>query len=219
MVAALNAPPLPFVPERHHFQPGYALIVVGFGSDEVHDQAVTRLREGLPPLFEHVTPMPYVALQQLLDKANDWGQHCYDKAVYLDDLTDDAIQVITEHLPRKASPTSVMLFYRLDQAYSEVGDDDTAFSGGRSPRYAAFILGVCPTAEVLVAERAWVRSFWEALVPHSLGAGFYVNGLIDPDEDWVRASYGPAKYERLAEIKRAYDPGNLFHRNANIKPA
>ena len=58
-----------------------------------------------------------------------------------------------------------MLFYRLDQAYSEVGDDDTAFSGGRSPRYAVFIIAVCPTPQLLAADRAWARAFWEALRP------------------------------------------------------
>ncbi|MBM7787041.1 FAD-binding oxidoreductase [Tenggerimyces flavus] len=219
VIAALNAPPAPFVPEQYHFQPGYALVVVGFGSNAQHEVALTRLREKVPPLFEHVTPLPYLALQQMLDQANAWGSHCYDKAVYLEEFTDDAIEVITEYVPRKTSPLSVMLVYRLDEAYSEVGEDETAFSGGRSPRYNVFVVGVCPTAEALVAEHDWVREFWEALHPRGLGVGIYVNALIDADEDRVRVSYGAAKYDRLASIKRTYDPGNVFHRNANIKPA
>jgi FAD/FMN-containing dehydrogenase len=72
--------------------------------------------------------------------------------------------------------------------------------------------------ELLTADRAWVRSFWEALVPHSRGIGSYVNAISDADDDRVKVSYG-AKYDRLAAIKAQYDPGNVFHRNANIKPA
>ena len=219
LIAGLNAPPAPFVPEVHRLQPGYALVVVGFGSVDVHDRVVARIREALPPLWESVTPTPYTALQQLLDEANAWGFHSYDKATYISDLSEEAIAVITDHMRRKSSPLSVLLFYRLDQAYSEVGEDDTAFGGGRSPRYSAFIIAICPTPELLVADREWVRSFWEALRPYSLGAGSYVNANTEFEEDRVRASYGPEKYERLARLKAKYDPRNVFHRNANIQPA
>ena len=219
LTVALNAPPAPFVPEQHHFQPGYALVVTGFGSAEEHEQVLAEIRTALPPLFDFASPMPYLALQQMLDEGNAWGFHCYDKGIYLEDLSDGAIQVITEQVPLKLSPSTVVLFFRLDQAYSDVAEDATAFSGGRSPRYAAFIVAVCATPELLEHDRAWVRSFWEALVPHSEGIGSYVNAISDDGvDDRVRASYGP-KYERLAKIKATYDPGNIFHRNANIKPA
>lgn len=214
----LNAPPAPFVPEQYQHQLGIALMVTGFGSAEEHAEAVARIRQALPPLFELVDSMPYVALQQLLDEANAWGFHGYDKGAYVEDLSDEAIDVVMEHLPGKTSPLSILLFYRLDGAYSEVGEDDTAFSGGRSPRYAVFIIGVCPVPELLAGERAWVRSLWEALTPHAIGVGSYVNAMYEFEDDRVRASYGP-KLERLARIKREYDPENVFHRNANIKPA
>jgi FAD/FMN-containing dehydrogenase len=219
IVAGLNAPPAPFVPEQHHHQPGYALVVAGFGSAGQHHQVVTRIRQALPPLWELTTPMPYVALQQMLDEANAWGFHTYDKGTYLENLSDEAIEVVADHLPRKTSPLSGVFFYRLDQAYSEAGDDDTAFSGGRSPRYAVFIIAVCPTPQLLAADRAWARSLWQALHPHSLGAGAYVNAMTELDDDRVRAAYGPAKYQRLAAIKGKYDPRNLFRHNANIQPA
>lgn len=85
--------------------------------------------------------------------------------------------MVTEHVPRRKSPLSALLFYRLDGAYSRVGDEDTAFSGGRSPRYAVFILGVAPDAEILTADRAWVRDLWGALRPYATSGGDgYVNG-------------------------------------------
>jgi FAD/FMN-containing dehydrogenase len=76
-----------------------------------------------------------------------------------------------------------------------------------------------PDRETYEADRAWVRNFWDAMRPHASGAGGYLNFMADADEDRVRASYGEAKYERLARIKARYDPGNLFRLNANIKPA
>ena len=180
---------------------------------------MTGIRQALPPLWELITPMPYVALQQILDEANGWGFHTYDKGTYLEDLSGEAIEVVADHLPRKNSPLSGVFFYRLDEAYSQAGEDDTAFSGGRSPRYAVFIVAVCPTPQLLAADRAWARSLWQALHPHSLGGGAYVNAMSEFDDDRVRAAYGPAKYQRLAAIKGKYDPQNLFRHNANIQPA
>ncbi|MGH3569323.1 MAG: BBE domain-containing protein [Pseudonocardia sp.] len=163
--------------------------------------------------------MPYVELQKMFDKGNAWGFHCYEKSCYVEDLSDGVIHVVAEHFPRKSSPMSVMLFYRLDGAFSQVGDDDTAFSGGRSPRFAAFVVGIAPDAGLLAVDRAWVRDFWEALRPHAVGTGAgYVNTMIEHGEDRLRATYGPAKYDRLARIKGEYDPDNAFHLNGNIKP-
>ena len=216
--AALTAPPAPFVPPEHHNKVGYAMILVGFGDEAEHQRVLERVRSALPPLFEFVTPMPYVALQQMLDEANAWGFYSYDKGAYFEDLSDGMIDVLTEHVPRKTSPLSVVLFYRLDQAYSEVAEDQTAFGGGRSPRYMGFFIGLCPVPALLPAEREWVRSLWDDLKPHMIGGSAYVNAMESQDVQRVRETYGP-KYERLAAIKAKYDPGNLFHRNVNIEPA
>ena len=220
VAGALNAPPAPFVPEQHHFAPGYGLVLTGFGSASEHAQLVSQIRESLPPLFNLVTPMPYVELQKLLDEAGAWGFYSYEKGTYIEELSNEVIEVVTDHVPRKNSPMSMVLFYRLDGAYCRVGDDETAFSGGRSPRYEAFIIGLAPDAEVLAAERGWVRGLWDALRPYAIGTGdAYINGMADLEDNRVRGSYGAAKYERLARIKAEYDPDNVFHLNANIRPA
>jgi FAD/FMN-containing dehydrogenase len=220
VTAALNAPPVAFVPEQHRLAPGYALLLTGFGGTPEHARLVTEIRQALPPLFDLVAPIPYVALQQILDEANAWGSYAYDKGTYIESLSDEVIEVITEHVQQKNSPMSVLMLYRLDNAYSRVGDDETAFSGGRSPRYGAFIEGLAPDADLLADERRWVRGFWSALRPHAVGSGDgYVNAMADYHGDQVRDSYGTATYERLATIKAEYDPDNVFHLNANIPPA
>jgi hypothetical protein len=219
VIGGLSAPPSPLVPEEYHLRPGYALMVAGFGSSQAHADVVADLRAALPPLFDFTTPMPYVALQQLLDEASGWGTLCYEKSVYVEELTDEVIAAVAEHLPRRNSPSSVLTFYRLDEAYSATADDDTAFGGSRKPHYTVFIVGMCPTPELLAAERTWVRSLHEALTPHIAPNETYVNAIGESNDTRVRAAYGPEKYERLAKIKRVHDPDNIFRRNANIKPA
>jgi FAD/FMN-containing dehydrogenase len=215
----VNAPPAPFVPEHLHMAPGYVAIVVGFGSEEEQEGVVAQLRQ-VEPQVDFTTPMPYSVLQTLLDEANGWGQYDYDKGLYLEHLSEGAISALTDAAAKKQSPGSVVLFYRLDGAYSAVPDDATAFSGGRSPRYACFVIAVCPTREVLEHDREWVRALHRALEPHAIGSEVYVNAVDDSIGDsGVRSAYGKVKYDRLAEVKQQYDPQNLFRRNVNVRPS
>lgn len=219
-VLCARAPPAPFVPEQHHDQPGYALLLSGFGDAAEHAQVVERIRADLPPLFDFVTPMPYTELQKLLDEGTAWGFHCYEKSIEIDDFTEPVIEVLTERLPGKASPSTVLIGYRLDAAYSEVGEDETAFGGRRDPRYELFLFPICADDDTLVTDRAWARGIWDALRPLSRSIGGYVNAMPEEElgDDRVLAAYGRAKLDRLARIKAEYDPGNVFHRNINIKP-
>ena len=109
--------------------------------------------------------------------------------------------------------------FRLGGSFAEIADDATAFGGRRSTRYVVNIAAVAHTQEELDADRQWARDYWSALVPHASGVGSYVNFMSEYEEDRVRAAYGPGKYDRLATIKSQYDPGNIFHLNANIPPA
>lgn len=219
IAAAMNAPPAPFVPPEHHFAPGHALMVVGFDGAEEHDRSLDAVRRACPPLFEFVTPLPYVALQGMLDDSAPWGMGGYEKALYLDDLTDDAVDVLATRAGEKRSPLTFAPIFVLDGAYSRVGDDDTAYGGRRRRQYVVNLAAVGPDLAAPAVDRDWARSLWDELRPLAEDGGGYVNFMADADADRVRASYGAAKYERLAHIKAEYDPGNLFHRNANIKPA
>jgi Berberine and berberine like len=221
IAVGLSAPPEPFVPEEHRFKLGHAVIVVGYGSPAEHAKVVGPLRNAIKPLFELVTPIPFVALQQMLNNASHWGTYAYEKALYLDSFSDAAIAVIGEHVPKKKSPLSFAPTFALDGKFCAKADADTAFGGSRSGGYVFNIAAQAPpeAVELYEADRTWVRNFWDAMRPHARGSGSYVNFIADAEEDRVRATYGPEKYARLAEIKRRWDPDNAFHLNANIKPA
>ena len=219
LLAGLSAPPELFVPEEHHLAPVYAFVIVGFGDAEAHAELIDPVREAIAPLIELVTPIPYTALQQMFNGSAPWGILAYEKAVYLDELSDSAIEVILAEQPKKAFPLSFLPIFVLGGAYGRAADDATAFGGSRSLTYMVNIAAAAPTPELYETERAWVQTFWSALTPHAAGVGSYVNFMTEYEEDRVRAAYGPLKYERLAAIKARYDPDNLFHLNANIPPA
>jgi FAD/FMN-containing dehydrogenase len=217
MLIVVNAPPAPFVPPEHHHRPGVALALMGLSTRDAHAALMASARDAVPPLFEFATPLPHTALQQLLDESAAPGVLAYGKSIYLEELTDAAVDVLTGLLPAKNSPLSLMPIFPLGGAFGDVDDDATAFGGARSLCYAVNVDAVATDAETLAADREWVRTIWSALRPFAPHDGSYVNFMGEYDQDRVRASYGP-KYERLARIKTVYDPENLFHRNPNIQP-
>jgi hypothetical protein len=190
--------------------PGHALLVVGFGSPEEHQAMVAPIRKAVTPLFELVTPIPFVALQQMFNDSVAWGTLGYEKALYLDELSDAAIAVIGEHVPKKSSPLSFCPTFTLTGAYRTRGDTDTALGGSRSAGYVFNVEAAAPNRELYEADRTWARNFWDAMRPHATGSGGYVNFMVEADENRVRASYGEAKYQRLARIKAEYDPATSF---------
>jgi FAD/FMN-containing dehydrogenase len=217
-LAGLNAPPEPFVPEELQLSPVFGLVVVGLGDAETHQRLIAPIKESLSPVVELVTPLPYVDLQQMFDASAPWGLHSYEKSIYVDDLTDGVIDVIVEHQAKKISPLSFVPIFNFGGAFRRLNEEATAFGGSRDTGYAINISATTPSPDEFDAERSWVRAYWSALLPHATGSGGYVNFMTEYDEDRVRNSYGP-KYQKLQEIKAAFDPENVFHLNPNIKPA
>ena len=219
-IACVFAPPAPFVPPEHHFAPVVALILVGFGTAEEHAAAVATARAAMRPLFEVVTPMPYVALQQMLDEGVPWGTRAYTKGLYLDELPDPAIDLLAERLPRRRSGHSqVLLFPFGGGAIADVAEDASAFGGSRSLRFVIAIECMAGDEETFAHDRQWVRDTWNALRPTAVHDGAYVNLNAEFAGDSLRDTYGAAKFDRLRRIKAIYDPANVFRHNANIPPA
>ncbi|CAM4007243.1 FAD-binding oxidoreductase [Smaragdicoccus niigatensis] len=218
VAVGLTAPPAPFVPEHVQGQKGYAMIVAGYTTPEDHADLVAPVL-GQSPLFSFITPMPFVDLQKMFDEDLTWGMYAYEKSLDVDELTDEIIAALAANADGARSTESFVGIFCLGGAFSQVSEDDTSFGGSRSPHYAVNVDCASIDRADFEHDREWVRTMWAALQPYASNAGGYVNFLNDADEARVRASYGPAKYDRLAAIKATYDPDNVFHLNANIKPA
>jgi FAD/FMN-containing dehydrogenase len=211
------AAPLPFLPEEVHGKP---IVMVGAcyaGSSEDGAEVVRPLKQFGRPIVDLLEPKPYTALQSMFDSLVPHGWHRYWKSVELPPLTDDAIDTLVEHSSAPTSPKSYTIVFQLGGALAGVGKDETAFSQ-RDAAYNVNINAVW-TEEDPDAERhiAWARGFFDAMQPHA-GDRVYLNFLGDEGADRVRRAYGAGNYERLVELKRAYDPTNFFRLNQNIEP-
>jgi Berberine and berberine like len=188
------------------------------GDEEDHGRLIAPIKEALAPAIELVTPIPYTALQQMFDAANPWGLHAYEKALYINELSDEIIETILEYSAKRVSSLSLVPILAFGGAYARVDERETAFGGSRDVKYVMSVTGQTATAEGFEAEREWARQYWSAVVKHGASAGGYVNMMTEYEEERVRNSYG-SKYDRLRQIKASYDPDNVFHLNANIPPA
>ena len=145
------------------------------------------------------------------------GWHRYWKSVELQTLTDGAIDTLIDHTSRITSPRSYTIILQLGGALGRVPEDATAFSQ-RDATHNVVINAVW-TEDDPEGDRhtTWAREFFDAMQPHARDR-VYVNFLGDEGPDRVRQAYGAAKYDRLVELKRAYDPTNFFRLNQNIEP-
>ena len=213
-----KAPPLPFLPETLHGTPVVAVGACWCGDAEAGERSVQPLRELATPLADLLMPRPFVELQQLNNGAVPHGWHYYWKSIETPPFSDAVIDTLVEHTARITSPRSYTIIFHLGGALARVPEDATAYP----QRDAAFNVNVNavwleddPREDEHVR---WTRDFYSALEPHA-GGRVYVNFLGDEGQDRVRAAYGDAKYARLAELKRIWDPANVFRLNQNITPA
>lgn len=199
--------------------PAVAIGVCYNGALTEGEKAMRPLRALGTPLDDHIAPMPYLAVQHLLDNATPEGNQYYEKSHFMRDIPDGAIDVMIEHFRKAPSPLSVPVFQQLGNAANRVAPDATAF-GHRDARYNLILLTDWTTPRDTEVNVTWTRELWEALRPYATG-GVYVNNIgqeADGDGALFRAAYG-VNYQRLAAIKHTYDPANLFRHNQNIKPA
>ncbi len=211
--AVLIAPPEPFVPEELQGKPVAAVIPISFGDPEL----LRPIREFGSPFADLVGPMPYTAVQTLLDPPNQPGNLNYWKAEAVEELSDELIDLVVAHAATIGSPFSVDLFQPLGGALDGLDPDLTAINP-RPGKWIAHAIGVWMTEAQTEAEMAWVRKWGEITKPYT-GAGAPLTFSADTGDDRVRATYGEEKYARLVALKDEYDPGNLFRLNQNIKPS
>ena len=215
--AILIVPPGPPFPEHLHNRKVCGIMACHSGTQQQADQAVKPFLDFGQPLMAHVGPIPYPVVNSLFDPLLPPGMHHYWKGDYIKDLTEPVAQIHMQHGPQIPTVSSAMHIYPVNGAVHRVGRNETAYSY-RDANFVHVIAAVFPAAAQIPQGRQWVRDYWSALHPHSAG-GSYVNFLMeDEGEDRVTASYRD-NYGRLQEIKKKYDPENLFHVNQNIKAA
>ena len=210
----------PAYPEAAWGKRVYTMAAVFAGDADEGEALLQPLRELGELVTDFSGQMDYCAVQQLFDTVIPFGQHrCYWKSQFLSGLTDEAIDLILERNARPPSPNTLSSIWNFGGGTAAVGAADTAF-GDRSMPYMVSIDSVWDAPEDDAANMAWTRDFWGRLTPYSCQGRIYLNfaGLGEGNEDLVRRSYGD-NFDKLAAIKRTYDPDNAFRFNQNIRPA
>ena len=213
-VALLTAPPEPFVPEELRGAPAVGVVYCYVGSIEDGAQAAQPLREFGSPVVDLIQPMPYVALQSMLDAGNPRGVREYFKVDWLGSLPDEAIDTVVAQGERLPAPFGQLILAPMGGAVSDSPSRDMALNVVDAPwLYFCLAMWMDPTEDD--QNRAWARGFAEATRAFGVGTAF--SNFIEPDEgDRLRASFGEEKFQRLVECKRRWDPENLFRLNQNI---
>ena len=208
-----HAPPAPWLPTQWHGRPIVMLGACWCGRADRGEQALTPLR-ALGPVVDTIRVKPYVEHQQLFDLAVPHGLQYYWRSDYVAALNDSVVGALLAHAWTMASPRSYTIIFQLGGVLADVDPTTAAFAGRTG--FAVNINGVWNEPGAANDDTAWVRREWDALHPSSTGV--YVNFLDDESPARVAAAYG-AGGSRLAELKRSYDPDNVFRHNHNILPA
>ena len=212
----LRAPAAPFVPEAWHGERLCAMAVCHSGDAGDRDTALAPIRALGDPAVDLLEEQPYTQVQSYLDDTEPKGHHYYWRSDYLAELSDDLLAAMRELFAACPIPGAELGLLHLGGALNDRASDDGAV-GNRDARFVIGTTGMWEPGEPEAdAFREWVRDAGERLRPFSTG-GSYINfQTADEGEQRVRATYG-ANFERLAAIKEAYDPGNLFRSNRNVR--
>ncbi|MBV9324429.1 MAG: FAD-binding oxidoreductase [Chloroflexi bacterium] len=216
LAACITAPPAPFVPTELHFQPAIAIAACYAGDLSEGERQLQPLRAFGPPAADAIGPMPYPVLQSMLDESAPAGMQNYWKSTFVDSLSDAAIDVLVEQAAGMRSPLAALHLHHMQGAVSRIPPGATAFSN-RDAQFVLNIVGTWPDPANTDANIAWVRATYDAVAPHAASLP-YVNFMAEEGHDRVRAAYNPETYARLVDLKRKYDPSNLFRLNQNIRP-
>lgn len=214
--AIMTAPPAPFLPEEVHGTTVAVLVPCYAGPVEAGEEVVQPLRDFGEPIVDMVQPMPFTALQQMLDEQNAPGARNYWKTQLVDPLPDDAIAMVVDSTRAIQSDMTQIVLEDLGGAISRVEPGATAYRH----RNAAFSFNILARWDDPAEDEAhvsWARDLHATIRPYATD-GVAVNFLSQEGDERVRAAYGD-NYDRLVEVKDEYDPENRFRMNQNITPS
>jgi FAD/FMN-containing dehydrogenase len=209
-----KAPPLPFLPENVHGKEVIVLAIFYAGDTKEGEKLIDPLRGFGEPYGEHIGAMPYAQWQQAFDPLLTPGARNYWKSHNFTQLSDDALDSIIEFAGKLPSSQCEIFVGLIEGVANRVPSDAMAY-GHRDAKFVLNVHGRWNEAAQDKTCIAWARAFFEASKPYA-SAGAYVNFMTEDEGDRVAAAYG-ANYVRLKQIKKKYDPKNIFHNNQNIK--
>jgi FAD/FMN-containing dehydrogenase len=213
-IGLITIPPAPPFPESLWGRKSCAIVWCYSGPHDRADETLEPVRSFGSPLVVGIQAMPYSMLTTAFDALYPAGLEWYWRADFFNQITDEAIEIHRAFGERLPTGHSTMHLYPIDGAAARVPSSATAFAY-RDGGWAGVIVGVDPDPANREAITSWTKDYFEALHPTSAGGG-YVNFLMEEGQDRVKASYRD-NYARLAQVKRRYDPHNLFHVNQNIR--
>jgi FAD/FMN-containing dehydrogenase len=212
----IRAPEEPFVPEEWQGELVCAFAVCCTADAEARDEAMAPIRDLGAPVFDLLEEQPYTQVQSYLDDTEPKGDHYYWKTGFLSEQTNEFQATLREIAAECPIPHAQIGTLHVAGALNERSGEDGAV-GNRHARWICGLIGAWEPRDGGDAEnQAWIRDAWERLEPFT--SGNYINfQTADEGQDRIRASYGE-NYERLVELKRRYDPDNLFRSNRNLAP-
>jgi FAD/FMN-containing dehydrogenase len=211
------APPAPWLPPEWHRKPIVAILACYTGKPEKGEKLVARIKKFRKPIGDILLRRPYTQLQSLLDGTQPKGRRYYWKSEYLAGVEPALLERLAAHAARIPSPHSAAIIFQLGDGIGKLPEEHSPV-GNRDARYLFNLTSSWERAEDDAANIAWAREGWQDLRQFSTG-GTYLNFLTeDEGEDRTNAALRGAT-ARLAEIKRKWDPTNLFRANKNIRPA
>lgn len=211
----MRIPPAPFVPAELIGAPSLVVMFVWAGDPAEGQTALAPFRAIAQPLIDMAMPMPYPGIYQFTAAGEQRG-FAVHASRFVTELDDEAIEAMVAATAAPTSPMAMVQLRVLGGAMARVRADATAFAHRDAPVMATVILPF-QDPESEPAQRAWADGVFQALAAKD--AGVYSNFLEEEGEARIRAAYPNGTYERLADVKRRYDPTNLFRLNQNIRPA
>jgi FAD/FMN-containing dehydrogenase len=214
IATVMKAPPMPFLPEAVHGKLILFGMIVHVGGGQAGQDAVAPFRALAEPMADMLKEMPYPGIY--MEEEGDFHPIASDRTMFVDRVDDDVAITLLDRIESSDAMMAAAQFRVLGGAMSRVPADATAFAH-RSSKIMVNVAALFERAEDRPKYEGWVQSFADDLRQDDPGA--YVNFLEDEGEERIRAAYPGATWDRLREIKRRYDPDNLFRLNQNIPPA
>jgi FAD/FMN-containing dehydrogenase len=210
----MKAPPMPLVPEEHHGRLAIFALMVHATGGEAGEKALAPFRALAEPLADMLRPMPYPEIY--LPEEEDYHPIAAGRTMFVDGVDREAASTILDRIEASTAMMAVTQIRVLGGAMARVPADATAFAH-RASKIMVNVAALVERVQDLPAHEPWVADLASAL--HRGDDGAYVNFLVDEGEERVRSAYPGATWDRLREVKRRYDPTNLFRLNQNIPPA